>query len=197
MMITTDKFYFGSVYKILDKRPANEILLWCRLKRSAAKLLSHVSRVWLCATPYTAAHQAPVPGILQARTLEWVAISFSNAWKLKSESEVAQSCPTLRDPMDCSLPGSSAHGIFQARVPVVPSPKEVRSTHNCPTPSVWYAFLGPRLVLGQNWTCYLDPGSLYPTFPLYSPKCSSQEAERIKWNRRAKLAKNTKRRQFE
>ena len=34
---------------------------------------------------------------------------------MKSESEVAQSCPTLRDPMDCSLPGSSAHGIFQAR----------------------------------------------------------------------------------
>ena len=36
--------------------------------------------------------------------------------KVNSESEVAQSCPTLRDPMDCSLPGSSAHGIFQARV---------------------------------------------------------------------------------
>ena len=36
--------------------------------------------------------------------------------KVKSESEVAQSCPTLCDPMDCSLPGSSAHGIFQARV---------------------------------------------------------------------------------
>jgi len=34
----------------------------------------------------------------------------------ESESEVTQSCPTLRDPMDCSLPGSSAHGIFQARV---------------------------------------------------------------------------------
>ena len=33
-----------------------------------------------------------------------------------SEKEVAQSCPTLSDPMDCSLPGSSAHGIFQARV---------------------------------------------------------------------------------
>ena len=33
-----------------------------------------------------------------------------------SESEVAQSCPTLRNPMDCSLPGSSAQGIFQARV---------------------------------------------------------------------------------
>ena len=43
-------------------------------------LLSHFSRVRPCATPETAAHQAPpVPGILQARTLEWVAISFSNA----------------------------------------------------------------------------------------------------------------------
>ena len=36
--------------------------------------------------------------------------------KVKSEREVAQSCPTLSDPMDCSLPGSSVHGIFQARV---------------------------------------------------------------------------------
>ena len=36
--------------------------------------------------------------------------------KVESESEVAQSCPTLCDPMDCSLPGSSVHGIFQARV---------------------------------------------------------------------------------
>ena len=36
--------------------------------------------------------------------------------KVKSESEVAQSCPTLSDPMDCSLQGSSVHGIFQARV---------------------------------------------------------------------------------
>ena len=36
--------------------------------------------------------------------------------KVKSESDVAQSCPTLSDPMDCSLTGSSVHGIFQARV---------------------------------------------------------------------------------
>ena len=57
---------------------------------------------------------SPVPGILQARTLEWVALL--QCMKVKSESEVAQSCPTLRDPMDCSLPGSSAHGISQARV---------------------------------------------------------------------------------
>ena len=37
--------------------------------------------------------------------------------KVKSESEVAQSCPTLSDPMDCSLPGSSIHGIFQGAPP--------------------------------------------------------------------------------
>ena len=36
--------------------------------------------------------------------------------KVKSESEVTQSCPTFSEPMDCSLPGSSIHGIFQARV---------------------------------------------------------------------------------
>ena len=36
--------------------------------------------------------------------------------KVKSESEAARSCPTPSDPMDCSLPGSSIHGIFQARV---------------------------------------------------------------------------------
>ena len=61
---------------------------------------------------------SPIPGILQARTLEWVAISFSNAWKskvkVKSLSRVWLS--TLRDPMGCSLPDSSIHGIFQARV---------------------------------------------------------------------------------
>ena len=59
---------------------------------------------------------SPIPGILQARTLEWVAIFLLQCMKVKIESEVAQSCPTLRDPMDCSLPGSSIHGIFQARV---------------------------------------------------------------------------------
>ena len=105
----------------------------------------------------------PVPGSLQARTLEWVAISFSNVWKwkvkvkslsrvllyqphrwlptrvprpwdspgkntgvgchfllqcmkVKSESEVAQSCLTLSNLTDCSLPGFSIHGIFQAKV---------------------------------------------------------------------------------
>ena len=58
---------------------------------------------------------SPVPGILQARTLKWVAISFSNAWKWKVKVK-SLSRPTLSDPMDCGPPGSSVHGIFQARV---------------------------------------------------------------------------------
>ena len=58
----------------------------------------------------------PVPGILQARTPEWVAISFSNAWKWKWSHSVTQLYLTFSDPMDCSLPASSIYGIFQARV---------------------------------------------------------------------------------
>ena len=66
------------------------------------KSLSHVR---LFATPWTAAYQAPpsLGFLLQCR-------------KVNSQSEVAQSCLILSDPMDCSLPGSSIHGIFQARV---------------------------------------------------------------------------------
>ena len=53
---------------------------WCML----LLLLSRFSRVWLCATPVDCSLPgSPIPGILQARTLEWVAISFSNAWKWK------------------------------------------------------------------------------------------------------------------
>ena len=59
---------------------------------------------------------SPIPGILQARTLEWVAISFSNAGKWKVKVKFLSKCLTLLDPTDCSLPGSSVHGIFQARV---------------------------------------------------------------------------------
>ena len=52
-----------------------------------------------------------VPGILQARTLEWVAISFSNAWKWKVKVKSLSHAPLLVTPVDCSLPGSSAHGF--------------------------------------------------------------------------------------
>ena len=79
-------------------------------------LLSHFSRVQLCATPQTAAPQAPPP-LGFSRQEHWSGLPFpSPMHERKSESEVTQVCPTLSDPMDCSLPGSSVHGIFQARV---------------------------------------------------------------------------------
>ena len=64
----------------------------------------------LCSPPGSA-----LPGILQARTR--VGCHFLlQCMKVKSETEVTQSCPTRSDPMGCSPPGSSIHGIFQARV---------------------------------------------------------------------------------
>ena len=54
-----------------------------------------------------------VPGILQARILEWVAISFSSACM---HAKSLQSCPILCDPIDRSPPGSSVHRILQARI---------------------------------------------------------------------------------
>ena len=79
-------------------------------------LLSRFSRVRLCATPETAAHQAPL-SLGFSRQEHQSALPFpSPVHEMKSESEVAQSCPTLSNPMDCSPPGSSVNGIFQARV---------------------------------------------------------------------------------
>ena len=87
-------------------------------------LLSHFSRVQLCATPSGGAHQAarwqptrlPCPWDSPGKNTGVGCHFLLQCIKVKSESEVAQSCPTLSDPMDCSLPGSSVHGIFQARV---------------------------------------------------------------------------------
>ena len=76
-------------------------------------LLSHFSRVRLCATLWTAAHR---PWDSPGKNTGVGCHFLLQCMKVTSESEVAQSCPTLRDPMDCSPPGSSAHGIFQARV---------------------------------------------------------------------------------
>ena len=71
--------------------------------------------------------------------------------KVKSESEVTKSCQTLLDPMDHSLPGSSVHGIFQARVlewvatDLLVSLKNVLSSHHIPNSigikDLWFYFL--------------------------------------------------------
>ena len=82
-----------------------------------------------CPTLYDLIDGSPpgssVPGMLQGRTLEWVSPGKNTGvgchvllqcMKVKSESEFSQSCPTLSNPMDCNLPGSSTHEILQARI---------------------------------------------------------------------------------
>ena len=78
-------------------------------------LLSHFSCVQLCVTPQTAATRLPCPWDSPSKNTGVGCHFLLQGMKVKSESEVAQSCPTLSDPMDCSLPGSSIHGIFQAK----------------------------------------------------------------------------------
>ena len=85
--------------------------------------------------------------------------------KVKSESEVAQSCPTLSDPMDCSPPGSSVHGIFQTRV------------HSSPLINVGLNVFKPKLQGPKIWVWktplvshskVIPPSSLVFRIPFFS-----------------------------
>ena len=114
--------------------------------------LSHVSRVRLCDPIDGSPPGSPVPGILPGKNTGVGCHSLLQCMKVKSESEVAQLYPTLSDPMDCNLPGSSAHGIFQARV------------------LEWVPLLSPEYALGnQKTSC----GSLY--FSGLEPKSAISE----------------------
>ena len=77
-------------------------------------LLSHFSCVRLC-DPTTAATRLPHPWDSPGKNIGVGCHFLLQCTKVKSEREVAQSCPTLSSPMDCSLPGTSIHGIFQAK----------------------------------------------------------------------------------
>ena len=106
----TETFIHLASHHIISK-------LYCRVSGARLLLLlllSRFSRVRICATPETAAHEAP-PSLGFSRQEHWIGLPFPSPTH-ESESEVTQSCPTPSDPMDCSLPGSSVHGIFQARV---------------------------------------------------------------------------------
>ena len=79
-------------------------------------LLSHFSHVRLCGPHRQQPTRLPRPWGSPGKNTGVGCHFLLQCMKGKSQSEVAQSCPTLRDPMVCSLPGSSIHGIFQARV---------------------------------------------------------------------------------
>ena len=108
-------FSFQSQRKVMTKNAQTTTQLhssYTLVTAAAAKSLQ--SCPTLCDPIDGSPPSSPIPGTLQVRTLEWVAISFSSAWtwkvKVKSLSRVR-----LRDPLNCSLPDSSVHGIFQAR----------------------------------------------------------------------------------
>ena len=123
-------------------------------------LLSRFSRVRLCATPQTAAHQAP-----PSRQKHWSGLPFPSP-VCESERVVAQSCPTLSDPMDCSLPGSSVHRIFQARVlewgAIAFSASSLYLPHYVIRFSLFYLSLPPRLLSRPRIKPYLSYGFLCP-----------------------------------
>ena len=101
--------YFFNLYNIYSATPLfslTKLLL----------LLSHFSRVRLCATHRRQPTRLPCPGDSPGKNTGVGCHFLLQCMKVKSESEVTQSCPTVRDPMDCSPPGSPVHGIFQARV---------------------------------------------------------------------------------
>ena len=79
-------------------------------------LLSRFSRVRLCATQRWQPTRLFCPWDSPGKNTGVGCHFLLQSMRVKSESEVAQSCLTLYDPMDCSPPGSSIHGIFQARV---------------------------------------------------------------------------------
>ena len=79
-------------------------------------LLSHFSHVQPSATHRRQLTRLPRPWDSPGKSTDVGCHFLLQCMKVKSESEVGQLCPTLRNAMDCSLPGSSIHGIFRARV---------------------------------------------------------------------------------
>ena len=93
------------------------ILVFQQLASCTLLLLGHISRVRLCARPHRRQPtRLPCPWDSPGKNTGMGCHFLLQCMKVKSESEVTQSCLTFSDPMDFSLPGSSIHGIFQARV---------------------------------------------------------------------------------
>ena len=101
------------------------------------------------------AHQAP-PSLGFSRQGHWSGCHFLlQCMKVKSEREVAQLCPILSDPMDCSLPGSSVHGIFQPRV--LEWGAIAFSGPNSTRYKLWKAYLKVNVLVAQLCPTLCDP----------------------------------------
>ena len=107
-----------------------------------------------------AAHQAP-PSLGFSRQEHWGGLPLPSPMH-ESESEVSQSCLTLSDPMDCSLPGSSVHGIFQARIlewgAIIDSILKSRAITLPTKVHLVKAIVFPVVMYGcKSWTINKDP----------------------------------------
>ena len=121
MRKVSGKFYSGNTdgcWHLLDKN------LYILKYFTAAAAKSLQSCPTLCNPIDGSPPGSPIPGILQARILEWVAVSFSYAWKWKVK---VKSCPTPSDPVDCSL--------LQAPPSMGPSWQEYWSVLPLPSPN--------------------------------------------------------------
>ena len=102
-----------------------------------------------------AAHQAP-PSLGFSRQEHWNGLPFPSPVH-ESESEVAQSCPTFSDPMDCSPPDSSVHGIFQTRVLEWGAIAFSESSHEYYPNSTWIFSYSFGLCLSSYYCFYQSP----------------------------------------
>ena len=123
-------------------------------------LLSHFSHVQLCAPHRRQPTGLPRPWDPPGKNTGVGWHFLLQCRKVKSESEVAESCPTFSDPMDCGPPGSSIHGIFQARVLEwgaiafsVPNPIYIQILVLFPLSPPFFPFLYPSLsyIRKQKW----------------------------------------------
>ena len=107
------------VPEILQARTLEWVAIPSSVRESESEVAQSLSHVRLFTTPWTAAHQVP-PSLRFSRQEHWSGLPFPSSMheseKWKWSCSVAQSCPTLCNPMDCSPPDSSVPGIFQARV---------------------------------------------------------------------------------
>ena len=118
------------------------------------------------------AYQAPCPWDSPGKNTGVGCHFLLQCMKVKSESEVAQSCPTLSNPMDCSLPGSFVHGIFQARIlerVALPSPVHERKSERDVAQSCPHGLQPPRLLSPwdfsrrENWSGLQLPSPAVPS----------------------------------
>ena len=104
------------IWKIIPKFKWKKNCRAYHLLSAAAAAKSHQSCPTLCDPTDGQPTRLPHPWASPGKNTGMGCHFLLQCMKVKSESEVVQSCLTLSDPMDCSLPGSSVHGIFQARV---------------------------------------------------------------------------------